>query len=326
MAIQIKHFLKTFVLTKGMYSWLKLVLPYPTKKFAVPSFFHNASRNKDKCCLILAGYKDFLWDIVFERVKQFSPDAIDICIVSSGIFSIQLLEISKKNNWSYISTKRNCVTQALNTAIQCFPFAQYIYKLDEDIFITNKFFEKLLECYNHCITESEYTPAFVAPLIPVNPYGYLRILKKLDLVDIYKKLFTKPKYNFSDIFKPHITKFFWGDGDIVMHIDEMNKLFSKQEFCYSICPIRFSIGAILFERSTWENMGYFNVYKSNCMGIDEDQLCALSINHYQVMIVSENTVVGHLSFGRPFGETNVNDIMKEYFFEHTEKFAILEKK
>ena len=98
--------------------------------------FENRSKNKDTICMILAGYKEFTWDIVFKRIKEFSNDDIDICIVSSGLYSERLSKIAKINGWSYLSTKRNCVTLAQNMVLKLFPNANYIFKLDEDIFIT----------------------------------------------------------------------------------------------------------------------------------------------------------------------------------------------
>ena len=250
-----KHFLKNFFLTKKIYTWLKEMLPpplpsRPLKNFTKSLFFFNCSKNFDTCCIVLAGYKDFLWDIVFQRLKQFCPENIDVCIVSSGLFSERLLELCKKNSWSYLSIKRNSVTLSLNTAIRQFSHAQYIYKVDEDIFLTKNFFTKLFECLKDC-TNGEYTPAFIAPLIPVNGYGYIRILKKLSLMDEYTRLFENPKYGLLDGMinnNPQTAKFFWGENEFIPQIDQLDSFFAEQTATYSACPIRFSIGRQLYFR------------------------------------------------------------------------------
>ena len=54
--------------------------------------------------MILAGYKEFTWDIVFKRIKEFSDENMDICIVSSGLYSERLSKIAQENDWSYIWT------------------------------------------------------------------------------------------------------------------------------------------------------------------------------------------------------------------------------
>jgi hypothetical protein len=322
---KIKTSLKKYSIIMKPYRRLKYLLtPYYSRKFVKPSFFYNVSYNYDTCCIILAGYKEFLWNITLTRIKAFAPPNIDICVLSSGNYSNKLYEICKENNWSYLCTKRNSVTLALNTAIDQFPAAKYIYKIDEDIFVTKNFFSRTKECYERCKFESKYSPAFVSSLIPVNAFGHVRLLEKLSLEKKYESLFEKPKYLVNSIIEtdPNTAKYFWGFGDDIPHIDDLDNFFSQQEFNFSACPIRFSIGAIFFERKTWEDMGYFNVDKSNGMGSDEVQLCSLAMTISKAIIVSENTLVGHFSFHKPFGNSNTTDIMKEYFFSHPERFTI----
>jgi hypothetical protein len=267
---------------------------------------------------VLAGYKEFLWDMVFYRLKLFIPKNIDVCIVSSGLYSSRLLKICKNNNWSYLSLKRNSIPRALNVAIDLFSSAQYIYKIDEDIFITKNFFTKLYDCYNYYYKNGKYLPAFIAPLIPVNDYGYSRLLEKLSLENEFKNQFGVIKNIKSDFFSPEITKFFWGEGERFPHIDVLNEMLGSQNFNFTICPVRFSIGAILFKRETWNSMGYFVAGKKNGMGADEVQLCSLAMTMSHAIIICENTVVGHFSYGNPA----VYNIMKEYFFANPEKFQI----
>jgi hypothetical protein len=323
--VRLKKHLKKYSFIIKPYRWLKNIFtPYYLKKIVKPSFFYNTSHNHDTCCIILAGYKEFLWDITMSRIKNFVPQDIDICILSSGIYSDKLHGICKENQWSYLCTKRNSVALALNTAIDQFQAAKYIYKIDEDIFITKNFFHRTKECYERCKAESKYLPAFVSSLIPVNAFGHVRLLEKLSLEKEYERFFEKPKYLIGGIIEsnPNTAKYFWGEKGSIPHIDDLDMIFAQQDFKFSVCPIRFSIGAILFERNTWKNMGYFNVDKSNGMGQDEVQLCSLAMTIAKTIIVSENTLVGHFSFHKPFGNSNTTDIMKEYFFLHPERFTI----
>ena len=82
--------------------------------------FINRSKDRENLCIILAGYKEFLWDEVFKRIKTFSNENIDICIVSSGIHSEDLNQIAEKNDWSYLSTKDKRVRN-MRTLYFCFP-------------------------------------------------------------------------------------------------------------------------------------------------------------------------------------------------------------
>jgi hypothetical protein len=283
--------------------------------------FINRSKNNKKMCMILAGYKTFSYEIVFKRIKKFVPKDVDVCILSSGIYSEELAKISEKNNWSYLSTKRNCVSLIQNIAVSLFPNAEYIYKLDEDIFVTKNFFNTLYKTLNDCEKNGDYRVGFVAPTIPINSFGNLNILKRFNLVEKYTKRFEKPLYALGadrmDESNKDAVEFFWGEGGYLPNIDVMDKTLNDDKFSYLACPIRFSIGAILMKRSFFEEMGMFKVSKfGSCMGVDEQQICNYCMDSSHAIIVSLNTVVGHLSFGVQ------NENMKNYYLNHKDVFDI----
>ena len=293
------------------------------RKFAKPAFFLDNSTNSETACFILAGYKEFTWDIVFKRIKTFCPKYIDVCIVSSGVYSEDLKKIAEDYNWSYISMKRNCVTLALNSAIREFKSAKNIFKLDEDIFLTEGFFNSLPKVYEE--SKKDYFVGFSAPLIPINGYCYGRILEKLELTQHYTELFEYPKPSAEDemmvVTDVDVAKFFWGEGNFIPQIDELNKKIKKiyndnGGRAYSICPIRFSIGAIFFERKLLEEAGWLPVKMGNCMGLDEIFLCNLATTNSTAIIVSECQVVGHLGFSKQ------NKSMEKYFKDNHEIFEI----
>ena len=281
--------------------------------------FENRTKNSDTLCYILAGYKEFTWEILFDRIKKFAPKNIDICILSSGVYSDKLSQIAKDNNWSYLSVKKNCVTLAQNILLKVYDKAENIYKLDEDIFITKDFFKQLKYTYDE-VNKLDYNVGLVAPLIPINGYGHAKILEKLDLVEEYEKQFEKVKYAAGRErmieSSPETAKFMWGEGGYIPQIDELSNKLNKMPFSYSACAIRFSIGAIYFKRQLWEAMHYFKVDKGPCMGLDETQICSHCICDSKAMIISENVCVGHLSFGTQ------NKTMEEYFNNNIEIFKI----
>lgn len=297
---------------------------YKQKAFGKCKWF-NRQKNKKKLCIILAGYKSFLYDTVFDRIERYIPSDIDVCIMSSGVFDKKLYDIAEKNQWSYLSTERNNVSLVQNMAIRLHPNAEFIYKIDEDIFMTKNSFEKLMETYNKAVCDKKYYVGFVAPLIPINGYGYVRILEKLNKANVYKDKFDAVTYGGSGRFdspierNPVVAEFFWG-GRIIPSIDEMNANFQENPIEYKACPFRFSIGCILFSRDVWSHMGMFNVpSKGAGMGADEEQLCSYCINTSQAMIISENVVVGHLSFGPQ------NKTMKKYYEENKSMFKTNDK-
>ncbi|MBQ9496837.1 MAG: hypothetical protein IJR52_04595, partial [Selenomonadaceae bacterium] len=94
--------------------------------------------------MILAGYKPFLFEDVFARVKSFTPKQFDVCILFSGLFDETLNKIAAENSWSYLSTAQNNIPFVQNLAIMLHAQAEFLFKMDEDIFITAGVFNTLL--------------------------------------------------------------------------------------------------------------------------------------------------------------------------------------
>lgn len=303
-----------------MYNWaVKVVTNHRIRKNLTKNYkFEDRRKNKEKLCIILSGYKEFLFDVYFKRLKMFLPDDVEVCLCSSGKYSEKLSNIAKENDWSYLSTKRNNVSLIQNVAIKLFENAEYIYKIDEDIMITDGFFKTLYETLKDCEKNGEYKPGFIAPTIPINGFSNMLILKRFDLIDTYTKLFERPIYAAGrDRMvenNPEAAKFFWGKDGYLPSIDEMNAIVQKDNFEYVACPIRFSIGAILFTRKFYEEMGMFHVFHGAGMGGDETQICEYCMSSSHAIIVSKNTIVGHLSFSEQ------NKEMKKYFETHQEVF------
>ena len=279
-------------------------------------------RKKDAAVLliVIAGYKSFLYEDVFARLKKFAPENIDVCIVSSGILDEKLERIARENEWSYLSTKRNCVTLVQNIAIGIHAKAEFIYKMDEDIFVTRNNFQVMWDTLMKVEQKDDYNVGFVAPLMPINGYGHVRILEKLGMVGVYEKMFEKVKYapvmNRMIGSSGEAARFLWGENGFIPSIDYMDEEFSRQDFQYRACPVRYSIGFILMRRQIWEIMGGWPVPEEGSgMGLDEDKINQFCIMYSFGMIVSENKVAGHLAFG---GQT---ESMKEYYGTHRSVFC-----
>lgn len=281
--------------------------------------FVDRSGGNEKMCMVLAGYKPYLYNAVFGRIKKYLPHGVDMCVITSGLYSNEISAICERNHWSYLSTRENNVSLVQNIAITLHPKAEYIFKLDEDMFITKDYFEIMYQDYLKVEKDNKYNIGFLAPLIPVNGYGNMRVLEKLNLSEKYEAMFEKPKFaaGVDRMIEnnPDVARFFWGEGGYVPTIDEINYRFMQQGFQYAPCPIRFSIGAVLFTRKTFTDMGMFRVKRiGNTMGVDEIQMCTYCICQSKAIIVVENVVVGHLSFGMQ------NIAMQEYFKNNEQLF------
>ena len=268
-----------------------------------------------------AGYKGYLYDDVFGRISANIESNIDVCVVSSGLYSEELVALCEEKSWSYLSTKENDVGLVQNIAIKMHPNAKAIFKLDEDIFITEKFFSKMIEAYHHAL-KGNYNPGVIAPLLLVNGYASLRILEKEKKRDEFERRFGNIRYAAGSEQaienNSKAARFMWGEDNVINSIDKLNQKYALEKQIEYPCPIRFSIGAILFMRDLWEEMGYFDVDRnaSNMMGKDERKICAYCCLNSRPIMVSENIVVGHFSFGAQ------TEGMKEFYKDHPERFKL----
>ncbi len=327
--VGIKKFLGTYKITKKLYGKIKKSY-YRRKNFTTKYRFINRSTGSDKLCMVLAGYKNYLIPAVMGRIKRFAPDDVDICIITSGKWSDEINKLCEQNQWSYLSTQRNNVALAQNMAIDLHKKAEYIFKLDEDIFITEGYFERMLEAYRTCEESTDYQVGVVAPILPINGYGHVQVLREYGYEDMYKSVWGDLKIAAGPSRKiesnPELARFMWGEAFTLdgkeyklPGIDEMNRRFMSKEQEVEACPIRFSIGAILFKRYLWKAMNSFRVEKGPGMGADEAQICEYCLLESKPVMVSHNILVGHLAFG------GQNKAMKEYFENNTGLFMPPEK-
>lgn len=317
---KIKQLLKKTFIYK-IFKWKKLNKIESRKKGKY--YIENRKKESETLVIVLAGFKKFCSKIVFDRLNKFCPEEYDVCIVSAGKKCEYLSNIAKQNNWSYLSTKSKNISKALNISINAFKNAKYIFKIDEDIFVTKNFFSSIVKTFNiETSKKGLYKPGFITPLININGFSSYYVLKKLNLYDKYSSMFE----NIKIVAGPNelieksekVAKFMWGENDIVPSIDEIDNIFNKNNYEAIPCPIRFSIGAIFFTRQTWIEMNYFDVCKGVGLGLDEWQVCDFAISNSRPIIVSQNTLVGHLGFGQQ------NKYMKDYYINNIEKFSINE--
>ena len=247
----------------------------------VRTHFIDRSKHRKDLCIIIAGYKPYLYQDVFERLIRFLPEQMDVCIVSSGIYSEELEKIASEHGWSYLSTKRNCVTLLQNVAILKHPDAEYIYKIDEDIFVTEHCFERMKETFLRVEKDGLYDVGFVAPLLPINGYCHLRILERLHLVSEYERRFERPIYaSYSTRLiekSPDAAKFFWGEGGYIPSIDEMASVLVQNRL--RIQHVLSVLALVLFSCAgkcgkIWE---CGRCIQSHLMGVDEENRSVVSV-------------------------------------------------
>ena len=286
--------------------------------------FTNRSKGSNNLLLIIAGFQEYYWDAVFERVQrnitQFD-ESIDVCICVpvGGAQASRLDDYAEQYQWSILRIQRDLLAQVQNTAIDLHTKAKWIYKIDEDIILCDHYFSKMKRTYlKYSSDPSNYMiVGFVAPLLNVNAYGSIRFLSTINsFLEFIEKY---GSYNLGDDWRkatihsnPDAAVYLWSKSipfdEISKRVEELNK--DK----ISICPHRFSIGAILFTRQYWTQIGSFEVAFEASMGVEERQLCQACMDDMHAIVVGEDTFVGHLGFGaqknaiHKFYDMNESDI------------------
>lgn len=282
--------------------------------------FDNRQHGYSKLLIVLAGYKEALWDTVFGRLIKYIDKDIDVCIVTSGLLSEPLRDICEKNNWSYMSTSINNLCLAQNECINAFPSAKYIFKMDEDMFVTKGIFAKLYNDYAKCKQTMLMEPSAIVPLINVNCITYQFLLKWSGLLKTFeekvgfKPYMTNGLHHHKEVLEsPDMAKFMWSH----FNIDEV----SIPQVGLIPSPGRFSIGLVMFERSTWLEFEKFPVdltneleYKRVGLGEDEKHLCRYAMSTCKPIMIDFNVCAGHLGYGPQTKE------MMSFFKEHPEYF------
>lgn len=278
--------------------------------------FESRIKGEKKLCIVLSGYKEYLWENVHRRLQEDIPNDVEVCLCSAGKYVSELSAIAEKNGWSYLCTDANSVSLIQNVSISLFPDAEWIYKMDEDMFITKNTFVNMLNTAKDVIDSGIYELGLCSPLIPVNAIGYRYVLKKYKKLKSYEDKFGKAIVggcSHREIeTNPETAKFMWGEGGLPQ-IDKLSVDMQKKHK-YQVCTTRLSIGFILFQRELWEKMQGFIVHGNMDLGVDEEDINAYCINNSRIMAISMNSVVGHFGFGKQTNE------MKTYYENHKDRF------
>jgi hypothetical protein len=259
--------------------------------------FENRSKNHENLVVVLSGYKDKVSPLTIRRLEKHLPDGWDICIISAGKYDKNLSAVCQQLDWSYLSVDKNKTGLALNISINIHPKAKWICKMDEDIFISNKFFENLKDGYIEIKNQGDYNPGATTPILNINGVTYRIFLEKMKLLHEYQHQFKEKLISCGDVKIHHdaeAAKWIWKKS---LPFDSTAKFFFNEEG-YTAVPTRFSIGAILFERDFWQQIrGFRSSWASGILGADEEHFCKECMNRSRPIIVLHNTLAGHFSFG-----------------------------
>lgn len=268
-------------------------------RFGGKRVFDNRSKGSQDLLIIAAGYKEYLWPWTLGRMARYVPSDFDVCLCSAGVHSDALAAFAREHGWSYLSTTPNRIALPHNIAIDSHRNALRIHKLDEDIFVSEGYFETMVEGYERFAAEGAFNAGFAAPVLNVNGFSYKVFLETMGLVDAYRERFDGELKQAAGGVHAHY------DGEAALWLwehtlpfDETAARFAAQPYGWSIIPHRFSIGAIYFERNFWEMLrGFRAPLAQGVLGVEEEQICMHTVNASRAMFTLHNVLAGHFAFG-----------------------------
>lgn len=300
--------------------WTKRINTYFNKKRLVTSKFEFIDRGmkSENLLMIIVGFQPFYWEAVFERVqrnKELSSESIDVCVCVPGQDGEIIKEYCKRYGWSYLRISTDRLSQIQNLAIELHPSAEWIYKIDEDIILCDNYFQMMKETYCRAEAECAQNIGFVGPLLNLNACCTPIFIKTINAEEEYANKYGKLKIGLEYELHTGIDTALWIWEKSVPFDKVAKQIRISNKEKYSIGKYRYSIGAILFKRSFWKEIGYFVVGSDGESGMEEAQICSYCMNSMRAIVIAEDIFVGHLGFFRQkeavrsFFEKNKDSIM-----------------
>jgi hypothetical protein len=275
-----------------------------------PALWDDRSRGRGTMLMVLTGHKPALWPYVFPRIAaHVDPDAVDVCVVVSGgaPAAAEARQLAAQRGWSFLQAHEDLLAHTQNLAVARFPEAEWIAKIDEDMFVTPGWLEQTRRAHEQAEAEGRFRVGFAAPTIPVNGFGYRLFLELAGKLDDYRAAFpADPAVSAAVGVAAH------GSGDaaewlwrLAQPLDGRAREMARFGGEYSICPHHFSIGAIVLRRTTFDEFGGFAVAPvPGMLGFEEVGLCHWCMDNSHVIVVAHGALVGHFAFGPQWAHMN----------------------
>ena len=308
----IKLSFKDKILTLTEYSYIKIqnYMNFRGKY----DFVVNNKKDHENLLIIVAWYQDYLYDKVFNRVNKYLEKNIDVVIITPWKKDNKLIEYCNKFWRSYLYTKDNKLSLTQNIAIKLHNNAKYIYKMDEDIFITEWFFSNLKKKYELAIKNSEFIPWAITPVININAFWYPYFLKAIGKKEEWTKKFWPIKQEINYVKKNEQTEYL---RSCTLPIDETQEKYFKHIDIskeYITNSVKYSIWCFMFPRKVWEDFWWFDVAFEWALWKEETQFLSYTINNSCPIILCENSLCWHFSFWPQ------KKRMKEFFDKNRDLF------
>jgi len=265
--------------------------------------FQFDDRRKNAKTLVSVVFRStpLVWPLVLPRLKAALPDC-DVCLVLAGHRNASIADQCAREGWSYLATSTPDASLAQNICFTLHSHANFIVKIDDDIFVMKDTISGLLDQFQIIKADGVVNPGFLAPLIPLNGFSYRHTLDMIGLLDDYEARFGRAAIGGSGLAihdDPAAAVWVWEHTGPIEDISKKLGHFAPRSL---FCPVLYNTGLIVFERDFWEQSGRFPVLRRRMMfgiqtdGTDELHLCATAMTASRPAIVTTAVIAGHFAF------------------------------
>lgn len=255
------------------------------------------STGHSRLVVILAGHHTHLWPATLERLHALGDDA-DVCLVCPGGNAPAAHQLAARCAWSVLTTRSKRPGLGLSLAVLAHPQAKIIHKLDEDIVLPAHYFRRLEAALERAEQgASDHPPGLIAPLLNVNPFCHVQLVRRLGLEGEWTSHFGPLRSGLLDSPAYHsaeAARFLWRACTPFAAVDARLRQGDPTPLAV---PHRFCIGAIAIRREILEGLGLFRrPFIGPILGGDEDALCHGLATRGLSVLVDPTTLAGHLGF------------------------------
>jgi hypothetical protein len=188
-----------------------------------------------------------------------------VCLVSPGVHRSDVADACRRLGWSYLATRTHDAALAQNVCYRLHADVELIVKIGEGVFLLPGSIETLLAKFHEIKAQGVIDPGVVAPLVTLDGACYRVLLERLGLLESYEARFGTARVSAAGApidSDAAASAWIWEQTYPLARSADRLAALPEQDFQ---AAIRFSGDVCVFERTFWEKVDYYPVYRRRLM-------------------------------------------------------------
>lgn len=281
----------------GLYEGLKRIVGAIDRRARITDRFAFDDRRSNSGTLVcvLCGEQPSLMPFTLPTLAAATRGHY-VCLVSAGTFQEDLADASRGLGWSYLATRTRDAALAQNVCYRLHPGAEIIVKINEGVFVLPGSIDALIARLRHLKAQGVMDPGVVAPLVTLDGACYRMLLERLGLLEAFEARFGTARLTAAGApidSDPSAAAWMWENTSPLARVAERLAALPEQDL---LPAIRFGGDVCVFERSFWESVNYYPVYRRRLMvgrrslQSDADHLGASAVAMSRPIVLASNVM------------------------------------